>query len=81
MLNLWQAAILLALDSTRVVNLRTGVLAGGGSDAWAETHLMMTEKVGAAIEACTALMTGDTLMSVIERYHGVVAANAHRLAS
>jgi hypothetical protein len=37
MLNLWQAAVLLALDSTRVVNLRTGVLAGGGSDAWAET--------------------------------------------
>lgn len=81
MLNPWQSTFLLALESSQVVNLRMGVLAGGGGDAWREANLMLSEKVGAAFEAFTGLMTGDTPMFVIERYRKHVASNAHRLAS
>ena len=81
MLNPWQSTILLALESSQVVNLRMGVPAGGGSDAWSGASLMLSEKVSAAFEAFTGLMTGDTPMSVIERYRGHVASNARRLAN
>ena len=56
-------------------------LAGGGGDARDEVHLMVTEKMGAGIEALASLMGGSTPMAVIERYREHVAANALRLNS
>ena len=55
-------------------------IVGGGSDAFSEVHLMITEKFGAAVEALCSLMFGGTPMSVIESYREHVAANACRLA-
>jgi len=51
-------------------------IVGGGSDAFSEVHLMIAEKIGAAVEAVNSLMFGGTPMSVIERYREHVAANA-----
>ena len=55
-------------------------IVGGGSDAFSEVHLMITEKIGAAVEALCSLMFGGTPLSVIERYREHVGANASRLA-
>jgi hypothetical protein len=80
MLNPWFSAALLAFEASDVIRLRTIKIAFGGGDAVAEVHLMMTEKVGAAMEALSSIMLGGTPMSVIERYRERVAANAYRLA-
>ena len=79
MLNPWQSAILLVLESTHVMHLRIGILAGGGSDAWTETHVMIVEKFGAGLEIIAGLMTGGTPSAAIDRYRGLVAFNARRL--
>lgn len=81
MLNTWFSATMLAFESAHVVNLRVMKIAGGGSAAWHETHLMMTEKVGAALESVLGLAAGGTVTSSIERYREHVAANAIRLAA
>ena len=54
-------------------------IAFGGTAAFSEVHLMMTEKIGAAVEALSSMMFGRTPTSVIERYREHVAANADRL--
>ncbi len=54
-------------------------IAFGGGEAFSEVHLMMTEKISAAVEALSSMMFGGTPMSVIERYREHVAANACRL--
>jgi hypothetical protein len=79
MLNPWLSATLLAFEASDVMRLRMLKMAFGGGDAFAELHLMMTEKVSAAAEAVTSMMRGGTPMSVIERYREQVAANACRL--
>jgi hypothetical protein len=38
-------------------------IVGGGSDAFSEVHLMIAEKIGAAVEAVNSLMFGGTPMS------------------
>ena len=80
MLNPWYCASLLAFEAHDVMRLRTMKIVGGGSDAFSEVHLMITEKIGAAVEALCSLMFGGTPLSVIERYREHVAANANRLA-
>jgi hypothetical protein len=80
MLNPWYCATLLAFEAHEVMRLRTVKIAGGGTDAFSEVHLMITEKIGAAVEALSSMMFGGTPMSVIERYREHVAANACRLA-
>ncbi len=54
-------------------------IAFGGGEAFSEVHLMMTEKISAAVEALSSMMFGGTPKSVIERYREHVAANACRL--
>jgi hypothetical protein len=81
MLNPWHCATLLAFEAHDVMRLRMMKIAGGGSDAFSEVHLMITEKIGAAVEALSSMMLGGTPMSLIERYREHVAANAFRLAA
>ena len=81
MLDPWYCATLLAFEAHDVMRLRMMRLAGGGIDAFWEVHLMIIEKLGAAVEALSSLMFGGTPMSVIERYRERVAANAFRLAA
>ena len=79
MVNPWYCATLLAFEASDVMRLRMMRIAFGGGQAFPEVHLMMTEKIGAAIEALSSMMFGGTPMSVIERYREHVAANACRL--
>jgi hypothetical protein len=79
MANPWYSATMLAFEAGDVMRLRMSRIAFGGDDAWSEMHLMMTEKIGATVEALSSMMLGGTPMSVIERYREQVAANAWRL--
>jgi hypothetical protein len=79
MANPWYSATLLAFEAGDVMRLRMNRIAFGGSDALSEMNLMMTEKIGATVEALSSMMFGGTAMSVIERYREHVAANAGRL--
>jgi hypothetical protein len=56
-------------------------MAFGGQSALDEAHLMVSEKIDAAYEAGTALISGGSTFGVIERYREHVAANAGRLAA
>ena len=76
---LWYVATMLAVESIDVVGSLLQRLAAGGSEAWAEAHLMMFEKVDAAFEATGTLAAGGTPTEIIERYREHVAANAARL--
>jgi hypothetical protein len=80
MLFAWYATLMLVLESNYVIGLRFTKLAGGGSDARDEVHLMMTEKIKAAFEAGKTLIEGGTLFAVIDHYREYVAANNSRLA-
>ena len=80
MLNTWLSAVMLSFEASTVISLRILKMSGGGTQAHDEAHLMVVEKIGAAIESVAALMSGDTPRSVIERYREHVAANAQRLA-
>jgi hypothetical protein len=71
---------MLAVESGSVVALRTMKLMLGGSDAFYEAELMVSEKVHAAFEATVSMMTGASGDDVIHRYRQHVAANAARLA-
>jgi hypothetical protein len=79
MLNPWFATTLLAFEALDVMGLRMMKLASGGAAAREEAQLMVSEKIGAAIEAWSSLMQGGTQISMIERYREHVAANAMRL--
>ena len=76
---LFLALFQLAIESNAVVSLRTIKFMLGGPDAMLESHLMVNEKVEAAIEAASSLYAGATAGMVIERYRQHVAANAERL--
>lgn len=79
MFEAWLSAAMLALECNAVVNLRLMKIADGGSDAYAEASLMIHEKIAAAVEAQTAMWSGKSTFSVIERYREHVAANTKRL--
>lgn len=81
MLNTWLSAVMLSFGASMVVRLGMLQMSGGGIEAYEEAHLMVVEKIGAAIETVAGLMGGNTPRSVIERYRGHVAANAQRLAA
>ena len=82
MLNPWYSAMLLAFEAGDVLRLRTLKISSGGADAYAEVHLMVTEKIVAAVEVLGSIvLDGMMPMSVIERYRDLVAANACRLRS
>ena len=75
---LWYSAIMLGLEAASVMNARLAQFAMGRLTA-DETNLMVTEKVGAAFEACSILASGATLMQSWAAYRTHVAANIERL--
>ena len=76
----WYPAMMLAVESNNVIDIRLRKIANGGVDAMTETHLMLSEKVGAAVDAAWMLMRGDSSADIIDFYRRHVAANAQRLA-
>jgi hypothetical protein len=74
------STMMLGLESSHVIGLRMLKLTRGGSDALNEMHLMLGEKLDAAIESGANLMAGASADSVVDRYRQHVAANADRLA-
>jgi hypothetical protein len=52
MLNPWYCATMLALEAHDVMRLRTVKIAGGGTDALSEVHLMITEKSLQLLRRC-----------------------------
>ena len=72
-------ALMLAVESQNVIDMRLWRMATGGVHAGEETRLMVTEKVNAAVEASAMLMGGTSTGEVIDFYRKQVAANATRL--
>jgi hypothetical protein len=70
---------MLAIESQNVIALRTLKMFSGDPDALNEAHLMVTEKIDAAVEAGMGMMSGSSTDSIIDRYREHVAANARRL--
>lgn len=70
---------LLAVESSEVIRLRMWRICAGGAQACDESILMVSEKLEAAREMNCSLAEGGTLLSIVERYRGHVAANAERL--
>lgn len=68
--------MMLVLEASGVINSRLGKIAVGDL---AEGRLMVTEKIGAAIDACAIVASGGDAFKVIECYRKHVAANADRL--
>jgi len=77
----WSTVLLLALESSEVIGLRVAKLVGGGVDAQHEAHLIVSEKVDAVFEVSAGLMSGATVINVINRFREQVAANARRLSA
>lgn len=76
----WSSVLWLALESSEVIGLRIAKLAGGGVDAQHEAHLIVSEKVNAVFEVSARLISGATVIHVINRFREQVAANARRLS-
>jgi hypothetical protein len=76
----WFTVVSLTLESSEVIGLRVAKLARGGIDARDEAHLIVSEKVNAVFETSARLISGATLIDVIERFREQVAANARRLS-
>ncbi|MCJ2055115.1 hypothetical protein MKL09_00925 [Methylobacterium sp. J-048] len=81
MYNLFFSSLMLAIEAQRVVELRLVRLAWGGSEGLAEAQSMVIEKMQAAGEAMTTLMTGGSPEMVIARYREHVAFNTKRLTA
>jgi hypothetical protein len=73
--------MLLAVESSEVIALRSIKLMSGGEDAAREVRLMIGEKFEAAFEASAGLFGGVTGSEIIEGYRQKVAANADRLGN
>ena len=77
---------MLGAEAGTVMALRTARIAAGGPAGAAEAELMVSEKVRAAIELQTSLMTGamgitplGATESTLKHYRRKVAANKRRL--
>ncbi|TFZ56652.1 hypothetical protein E4V01_17645 [Methylorubrum sp. Q1] len=79
MSNPFIASLLLAFEAQRVIELRLVRLAWGGQEGWAEMNSMVFEKIAAATETTTTLLTGGSHQDVVARYLEHVAANTERL--
>lgn len=71
---------MLAIESNNVIGIRLSQFLLGGSDAYTEAALMVSEKIDAAAESCAILAAGGTGLGIIEHYRKIVAANAERLS-
>ena len=76
---LWFSTISLAIEAGGVIATRLSRISLGHSDAAAESRLMVTEKISAALEATAILARGGDASHVIDNYRKHVAANALRL--
>ena len=81
MYNPFFSSMMLAIESSRVIELRLVRLAWGGREGRAEAQSMVAEKVHAAAEAMTTLMLGGSPERVIARYREHVASNVARLSA
>ncbi|GJE42749.1 hypothetical protein [Methylobacterium soli] len=81
MYNPFFSSLMLAFEAQKVIELRLVRIAWGGSEAQSEMQSMVSEKLGAAIEAAGTLMTGGSPEGVISRYREHVAANTRRLTA
>jgi hypothetical protein len=70
---------LLALESQRVMALRMGALATGGSRAHAEIQRMISEKIIASMRVGAMLTTGKPAASIVRHVRSRVRANERRL--
>ncbi len=77
---------LLGLEAGTVIGLRMARFASGGAAANREVQLMLSEKIGSAIELQTALMTGGLgatplsgTQATLRHYRRKVRANRLRL--
>jgi hypothetical protein len=76
---MFNSLMMLAVEANGVVTLRLMKLMRGGRSARREAELMVSEKIGAAIEATASLMAGASGDQIVRRYRQHVAANAKRL--
>jgi hypothetical protein len=76
----WYPTLMLAVESSSVVNVRLRKMAGGGVNPTDETRLMISEKIDAAVEAVSMMFAGSDPRDVIAFYRRQVAANATRLS-
>jgi hypothetical protein len=81
MLDAWYATAMLAMESQKVIELRLFKLAWGGLAGQVEAQRMVSEKIGAAIEATGTLLGGGTPEAVIDRYREHVRNNVERLSA
>jgi hypothetical protein len=72
-------SVMLGVEAQRVIGLRLAAIARGGPTAEAETRLMVTEKMKAALDAANMLARGASTRSVISFYRSRVQANVRRL--
>ena len=78
MFKFWHDAVMLSLESQRVIALRMMKLAMGGSGAHAEASRMMTEKIAASMSAAGTLMSGGSGQLVMAQVRRRVRANSRR---
>jgi hypothetical protein len=76
----WYPILMLAVESSSVVDMRLRKIASGRVNPADETRLMISEKIDAAIEAGSMLFAGSDARDVIAFYRRQVAANATRLS-
>ena len=72
-------AVLLGLETHRVIGLRLMKLSRGGHAAEVEALRMFTEKTSALMEASLTLASGGSATTVLRRYRSHVSANKRRL--
>ena len=73
-------AVMLGLETHRVIGLRLMKLSRGGVDAEREALRMISEKSTALAEAGMTLARGGSANTVMRRYRTHVRANARRLS-
>jgi hypothetical protein len=79
-MRLTQDAMLLGLESQRVMGLRLMKLSRGGRAAQSEALRMFSEKTTALAEAGTTLACGGSARAVVRRYRTHVRSNKRRLS-
>ena len=72
-------AAMLAAEAQTVIGLRLIMLGAGGAAAQTEASLMVSEKVGALLEAGATIAGGGSAHRVVAGYRKHVRANARRL--
>jgi len=77
---MFRSLILLALESNRVIALRSAKLMLGGKESLREAELMVREKLDAALKAGASVMGGASGPQIIRQYRRRVRANAKRLS-